>query len=83
MFCRRCGAEMKDNVCPACGYHEPEKPSPTGSDPVAPQAAAGSQGIPAVNDTKSVGLTILSFFIPLVGLILYLVQKDEKPIQAK
>ena len=83
MFCRRCGAEMKDNVCPACGYHEPEKPSPTGSDPVAPQAAAVSQGIPAVNDKKSVGLNILSFFIPLVGLILYFVQKDEKPIQAK
>ncbi len=35
------------------------------------------------NDKKSTGLNILSFFIPLVGLILYLTQKDQTPIKAK
>lgn len=74
MFCRRCGTELQDNVCPACGYPASENPSPSASNPVAPATA---------NDKKSVGLNILSFFIPLAGLILYLTQKDEKPIQAK
>lgn len=35
------------------------------------------------NDKKSTGLNIISFFIPLVGLILYLTQKDQTPIKAK
>lgn len=34
-------------------------------------------------DGKSIGFAILSFFIPLVGLILYLIWKDEKPLRAK
>ncbi|MCI9111400.1 MAG: DUF456 domain-containing protein [Eubacterium sp.] len=38
---------------------------------------------PPVNDKKSVGLNIISFFIPLVGLIIYLVQKDTTPVKAK
>ncbi len=33
-------------------------------------------GPPPALDKKSTGLNILSFFIPLVGLILYLTQKD-------
>lgn len=40
-------------------------------------------GPPPVVDKKSTGLNILSFFIPLVGLILYLTQKDQTPIKAK
>ena len=38
---------------------------------------------PPVVDQKSTGLNILSFFIPLVGLILYLTMKDQTPIKAK
>ncbi len=34
-------------------------------------------------DTGSVGWIILGFLIPIVGLILYLVWKDDKPISAK
>ena len=33
-------------------------------------------------DTPSTVLNILSFFIPIVGLILYLVLKDEEPKKA-
>ncbi|MDE5671133.1 MAG: hypothetical protein K2I14_06705 [Eubacterium sp.] len=40
-------------------------------------------GPPPALDKKSTGLNILSFFIPLVGLILYLTQKDQTPIKAK
>lgn len=35
------------------------------------------------NDEKSIGLNVLSWFVPLIGIILYFVNKDEKPIQSK
>ena len=34
-------------------------------------------------DEKSTGLNVISFLIPLVGLIVYLTQKDTHPIKAK
>ena len=34
-------------------------------------------------DIPSAGMTVLGFFFPLVGLILYLVFKDEMPLKAK
>ena len=33
-------------------------------------------------DEKSAGLSALGFFFPLIGLIMYLVFKDEQPIKA-
>ena len=33
-------------------------------------------------DQKSTGLNIISFLIPLVGLIIYLTQKESSPIKA-
>ena len=35
------------------------------------------------NDASSAGFAVLSFFIPLIGLILYLIWKDEYPLKAK
>jgi hypothetical protein len=34
-------------------------------------------------DAPNMGFAVLSFFIPLVGLILYLTWKDETPLKAK
>ena len=36
-----------------------------------------------LTDENSPGLNVLSFFIPLVGFILYFVYKSEKPKRAK
>lgn len=36
-----------------------------------------------VDDTPSTGLKILCFFVPIVALVLYLVEKDKKPVSAK
>lgn len=38
---------------------------------------------PVVDDNPSTGLKVLCFFFPIVGLILYLVNKDKKPLSAK
>ena len=44
-------------------------------------------GVPTGNymndDEPSAGFGVLSFFFPLVGLILFLVWKDERPLRAK
>ena len=72
-FCTSCGKPVDDSAsfCPSCG-------APTGgaSQPVCSRPA------PAPDET-STGLKVLSFLIPLVGLILFLVYMDEKPISAK
>lgn len=39
--------------------------------------------VPAADDQPSTLLKIVCFFIPLVGLILYIVNKDKKPVSAK
>ncbi|MDY4186594.1 MAG: zinc ribbon domain-containing protein [Candidatus Borkfalkiaceae bacterium] len=36
-----------------------------------------------VSDAPSAGYAILSFFLPIVGLILYFVWKDQMPLRAK
>ena len=37
----------------------------------------------AVEDAPSTGFAVLGFFLPIVGLILYLVNKDKAPLRAK
>lgn len=37
----------------------------------------------AADDKKSVGLNVLSFFFPVIGLIIYLATKKDKPVRAK
>ena len=41
------------------------------------------QSQPPVNDSGSIGWGVLGFCIPIVGLILFLVWKDQKPRTAK
>ena len=69
MFCKHCGAEIADEavICVKCGKPVAEMPGT----------------VSAENDKPSTGLNILSFFIPLVGLILYLTQKNQYPVKAK
>ena len=69
-FCSKCGHELVDEavVCVNCGCSV--------ADPATPAA-------PAVADAPNMGLAVLGFFIPLVGLILYLLNKDTAPLKAK
>lgn len=71
MYCKNCGAQIDDRavVCPHCGV-------PTDN------YAAKPQGV-ASDDAPSGGFLALCLFFPLLGLILYLVWKDQYPQRAK
>ena len=69
MFCSKCGKEVNDEavVCVHCGCAIENK-----------KALATSS-----KDASNIGFAVLGFFIPLVGLILYLINKDTEPQKAK
>ena len=68
-FCRQCGKVLEegDDYCPKCGA--PQHDAPSYETPSSSAAA----------DRGGIGWTILGFFIPLAGLIIYLLWKDQKP----
>lgn len=75
---------------PQASQFQQQIPLNTNSSPAPTMTCAGyvspAQNVPftpPVQDNKSIGLNILGFFIPLVGLILWAVNKDKKPIQSK
>ena len=47
------------------------------------KCGATFQGSPFERDEPSTILKIFSFFIPIIGLILYLIDSDKKPVSAK
>ena len=68
MFCKHCGKRLDDNAA-VC----PHCDVPT-----------GVQGkIPHPSDRPEFGYAAIGFFIPLVGLILYLVWRAEYPLRAR
>lgn len=72
MYCSNCGNKINDNerYCPYCGAEQKEGVS-------APARTVSN------DDTGSIGWGVLGFFIPLVGIILYCVWRNEKPLNAK
>ncbi len=69
MFCRKCGKEIMDDavICVHCGCSTENN---------------GNKVLPNADDQPSTGLAVLGFFCPIVGLILYLVNKDSSPKKA-
>lgn len=67
MYCKNCGAEIDDNAV------------------VCPKCGVQARKLDNVreDDAPSTGFAVLGFFFPLIGLILYLVWKDESPLKAK
>ena len=66
-FCRNCGSEMVDEAV-IC---------------VKCGCAVKEDKIKSSNDAPNGGFALLGFCIPIVGLILYLVWRDETPLKAK
>ncbi len=77
-YCQHCGKELADDsvYCPECGGFNGE--------PGQQVYQSGQQAnTNNTTDKDSAGFNVLSFFFPIVGLILYLVWKEQYPIKAK
>ena len=72
MFCKNCGEQIDDNavICPKCGC-------------ATDNYRANGKAQPAADDAPSAGFSVLCFFFPLIGLILYLIWKDTLPLRAR
>ena len=68
-YCSSCGKELMDDavVCPGCGCMQEGK---------AVQTQSNAKGF-------SFGWAALGFFIPLAGLVLFIIGKDSEPVKAK
>lgn len=68
-YCANCGKEIDENAfaCPHCGV----------------AVSSNSSAVSATEDTGNWGWGVLGCCIPIVGLILYLVWKDSKPLSSK
>lgn len=73
MFCRNCGKEIDNNayVCPNCGVKVKDELAERREQ----QATANLEA----DSGSKAGWGVLSFFIPLVGLILFLMWKTDRP----
>ena len=71
-YCPQCGRALADEavVCVGCGCS------------VAPMTRAGA-GQTDQTDAPNTGWAVLGFFIPIAGLILYVMNKDTMPLKAK
>lgn len=83
MFCKYCGKQIDDeggSFCPYCGKHLLENCPPAGSPAQPPPYPAPRYNL---QDLPNGGWTVLGFFFPLVGFILYLVWQTTFPIRSK
>ena len=74
-YCKKCGQQIEDNVnvCPFCGTTQEEVVNVT----------VDSANTRVKVDSGSIGWGLLGFCIPIVGLVLFIVWKDDKPKSAK
>lgn len=79
-YCSKCGKEIIDEavICPGCGCAQ-ENNVQGNSVPQIKEALSDIQKEAWSNS----GWLLLGFFIPIVGLILYLVWKETSPSKAK
>ena len=80
MYCIKCGKEIEEGAafCPACGAsQQPQQP------PVQQPVQNWQQPVQQPAEESGIGWGILGFFIPLAGLVLFLVWKDTKPKSSK
>lgn len=78
MFCKNCGKQIPDNsnFCPKCGVNIKSSSNQyTGY-----QSIKKNQN---PDDASSFGYALLSFFIPVAGIVLFIVWNDEYPKRAK
>ena len=67
MFCKKCGKEVLDEAV-ICVHCG---------------CSLEEKKVVAEDDAPSTGMAVLGFFIPLAGFIIWLINKDSKPLMAK
>lgn len=94
MFCSHCGKPLEDGAqfCSNCSAPVEPAAAPQGYAPQAenmppygaPQPPYPPYGMPQPSmEPASLGLRVLCWFIPILGIVLYFIKKDEKPVYAK
>lgn len=76
MFCKYCGKMLPEgaDICPNCGKAQSESPV----------QIVQRQDVADPSDRPSFGYAFLGFLLPVIGLILYLVWKDDDtPLRAR
>ncbi len=81
MFCSKCGKELVNGVCTNRECDNQAYSTATVTPPT--MAPVQSPSTPEKPDKSNVGLNILSFFVPIFGIIWYFVKKSERPKEAK
>ena len=84
MYCMNCGAKCSDQAqfCANCGQPLMNANASEGNNSVQ-HIPAASQNVAKAADAPSFGYKILGFFLPVVGLVLYLVWREQTPLRAK
>lgn len=84
-FCTACGKQLDDTAafCHHCGTAcgQPAAPQQPVAQQPAPQAAP-QKPAPAANDAPSFAMALVGFLVPILGLILWILNKDTKPKEA-
>lgn len=90
MYCKNCGKEIEEvKFCPFCGAEQAAtQTTQQGYEPMNEkeyyqQQPYHAQGYNNPDDESSIGFAILSFFVPIIGLVLYLIWNKEYPKKAK
>lgn len=81
MYCHQCGKEVGNDAkyCPYCGTPlELSQPNYSTYQPIHEQGANYQN-----DDSPSIGFAILSFLVPLLGLVLFIVWNRDYPQKAK
>lgn len=75
MLCNKCGRRVSDgsNFCPVCGADLRYQKN----------SSSSSSGYVNPDDETNFGYTLLSFFMPYIGIVLYIVWFKEFPKRAK
>lgn len=83
MYCHNCGHEVDDHAkyCQNCGAPLQPQQNDQGFDQN--QNYYNQPYRPVEEDAPSVGFAILSFLVPIIGLVLFLVWNKEYPLKAK
>ena len=84
MYCKRCGRELDDSfkVCPYCGEPVNDEPLLNNQD-YQIYENMNNNSYPVNNEGSAVGWGILSFMVPLVGIILSFAWNKTKPRTAR